>query len=256
VRWRSDEELEVDGTTFLLTTGRRVPSSEDRFTLVKPRPLVERYIELLEELAPQRIVELGVFQGGSTALIALLARPQKLLAIELSPDRIPALDQLVATRGLESSVVVHHGIDQSDVDALETILDSEMGAAPLDLVIDDASHEVEPSESSFNVLFPRLRPGGTYVVEDWAWAHLGFGALRPDHEPLTTFVFELIATLPQPRGLIADIHIDRHWAAIRPADGDPHPGTEYDVRRICNDRGRNLVVYLRDRETRREPIGS
>jgi hypothetical protein len=44
-------------------------------------------------------------------------------------------------------------------------------SAPLDLVIDDASHIYGPTKASFQALFPLLRPGGLYLIEDWAWAH-------------------------------------------------------------------------------------
>ena len=41
----------------------------------------------------------------------------------------------------------------------------------LDLVIDDASHLLPETTASFNVLFPRLRAGGLFVIEDWSWQH-------------------------------------------------------------------------------------
>jgi hypothetical protein len=37
--------------------------------------------------------------------------------------------------------------------------------------LDDASHIYEPTLSSFQTLFPLLRPGGLYIIEDWAWEH-------------------------------------------------------------------------------------
>ena len=40
-----------------------------------------------------------------------------------------------------------------------------------DLIVDDASHLYRPTLASFEVLYPRLRPGGTYVIEDWAGDH-------------------------------------------------------------------------------------
>jgi SAM-dependent methyltransferase len=253
ITWQSDTDLVVDGTSFHLTPGRqaRFTSRADRFCLVKPRDLVERYVRLVDEHAPSRMVELGVLQGGSTALLALVARPEKLVAFELSPTRVDALDELLRAHDLAERVIPSYGVDQADGGSMRAILDREFGDQPLDVVIDDASHLVEPTESAFNVLFPRLRPGGLYIIEDWAWAHVLFGAHWPEQEPLTTFVFEAIATLPQPRGLIEDIHIDRHWAVIRRAERPVDtPGHEYDVRRICNDRGRDLVVYLRDRAGR------
>ena len=44
-------------------------------------------------------------------------------------------------------------------------------ADELDLVVDDASHTYEETKASFEFLFPLLRPGGIYVIEDWSWAH-------------------------------------------------------------------------------------
>ena len=49
-------------------------------------------------------------------------------------------------------------------------------ADELDLVVDDASHTYEETKASFEFLFPLLRPGGIYVIEDWSWAH------RPDYQ--------------------------------------------------------------------------
>src|SRR4051794_34239532 len=215
VRWETESDLVVDDVRFRVASHGRFASTEERFCLVKRPDLVEQYREMLSELAPKRIVELGVLQGGSTALLALLSQPEKLVAFEFDEERIAPLDQLIARRDLGDSVRIHYGVDQSDTETLRRLVDEEFGAAELDLVIDDASHEVEQTEASFNVLFPRLRCGGLYIVEDWSWAHFAFGAHRPDVEPLTTFVFEALVTLPQPRGLIDEVRVVRDWAVIR-----------------------------------------
>ena len=39
----------------------------------------------------------------------------------------------------------------------------------LDLVIDDASHELHATKASFETLFPLPRSGGWYIIEDWIW---------------------------------------------------------------------------------------
>ena len=57
---------------------------------------------------------------------------------------------------------VHRG-SQGDVDFLERVA-KEIG--PLDVVIDDGSHRSEHVLTSFRTLFPHLRAGGTYVIED------------------------------------------------------------------------------------------
>ena len=50
--------------------------------LQKGRWAVEAYEQLVGRLAPQRVLELGVLEGGSVALLALLARPEKLVAVD------------------------------------------------------------------------------------------------------------------------------------------------------------------------------
>ena len=85
----------------------------------------------------------------------------------MSPD----LRDYVAREGLEDVVRVYDDVDQADRGRLAEIVDEEFGDEPLDFVLDDCSHLYEPTRASFNELFPRLRPGGIYTIEDWRWAH-------------------------------------------------------------------------------------
>jgi hypothetical protein len=62
-------------------------------------------------------------------------------------------------------------VNQEDREAVREIAEHEFDA-PLDLVIDDASHLYEPTRTSFDALFPLLRPGGLYIVEDWQMAYV------------------------------------------------------------------------------------
>jgi hypothetical protein len=47
-------------------------------------------------------------------------------------------------------------------------------------VLDDASHQYEPTKASFETLFPLLRPGGLYIIKDWSW---GCWPTLPDKFP-------------------------------------------------------------------------
>ena len=142
-----------------------------QFPVHKNPDLVENYIATIEELRPSRIVELGINRGGSTALISELARPEKLVAIELDEIPVAILTEYVEREGLTSTVRPHYGVDQSDRSRLAEIMRAEFGSTPIDLVFDDASHLYEQSRSSFETIFPLLRPDGVYVIEDWRCQH-------------------------------------------------------------------------------------
>jgi hypothetical protein len=76
-------------------------------------------------------------------------------------------------------VKTYWGVDQKDSRRLHEIVGNEF-EDPIDLVIDDGSHMPEETKSSFETLYPLLRPGGLYVIEDWNW-ELMPEARSPDH---------------------------------------------------------------------------
>ena len=216
------------------------PSKDgDRFCLRKPRSEVERLEALLERLAPERVLELGVYQGGSTALIAQLARPQRLVALELEPKPVRGLEQLVTAEGLTGSVVVHWGADAADRALLAQVCEGDFGGGQLDLVIDDASHFLEPTRASFEELFPRLRPGGVYVIEDWAWAHREVD-LWPERAPLSRLVLELVLAAGRRPDLIAGVAIDQAWGVIERGPATADPGA-FAVRELLDGRALAMV---------------
>jgi predicted O-methyltransferase YrrM len=170
-RWTFDDaRFRVDDVFYLSTlTGQ---SNDDRLCIKKPPALVEATVALLEGFTGANIVELGISQGGSTALAAQVARPRKLVAFDISPRPIGALQQYLERSDSAESVRTYYGVDQADRSRIERVVDDEFAGEPLDLVIDDASHFLVETRASFEMLFPRLRPGGLYVIEDWNWQHL------------------------------------------------------------------------------------
>jgi predicted O-methyltransferase YrrM len=152
-------------------------SSADRFYIVKDLQHIRWYRDLFDRIQGAAIFELGIAEGGSTALTALLARPRKLVAIDNEEERLAALDQFIDARGLGSVVRPYWGVDQGDAERLREIADVELAGDHLDLVIDDASHQLHLTRSSFDTLFPYLRPGGLYVIEDWSNDHVFFDAV-------------------------------------------------------------------------------
>ena len=133
--------------------------------------MIERYEELMSRLRPKRIIELGIYQGGSAALFALLARPDRLVALDIQTTLYAALEHFIDGRDLRDRLHTYYGFDQSGGDGLRRLVADEFGDQPIDLVVDDASHLLGPTRASFNALFPHVRPGGVYVIEDWSWLH-------------------------------------------------------------------------------------
>ncbi len=48
-----------------------------------------------------------------------------------------------------------------------------------DVIIDDASHASYHQQLAFRVLFPRLRPGGLYIIEDLNWQSPAYEGVLP-----------------------------------------------------------------------------
>jgi predicted O-methyltransferase YrrM len=243
--WTADDRFTIGPISFECALYDRFVSEPDRFCIIKPRKLVEQYRQLFADLAPKRIIELGINRGGSTAMLAALTHPEVLVAVDVLPDRVEALDRFLEAQGLAERSHVHWGIDQGDRPTLARLVDDALAGEPLDLIIDDASHDLELSRASFEVLFPRLRPGGVYVLEDWAWAHVSWNATRPHDTPLTVLPFEFVVALPQTDGLIDKIEIDRHWVLVRKGELElPHDG--FAIADWYAARGKDLIAPLAD----------
>lgn len=224
LHWLDDGLLEIDGQRYFTTGNTQAmattASVADRLLLAKTRDHVERFCDRMRDLRADSVFELGIFKGGSTVFLHQLLRPRTLIAIELDPDPVPALEEYVARHGLDSVIRRHHGVDQTDVARLEEILERDLGDDRLDLVVDDASHGYPQTRATFEALFPRLRPGGRYIVEDWAWAHFdeelwqrGGGYWR-DRPALTNLVVETMLVLGSFSDIVSEIHIEPDFAEI------------------------------------------
>jgi hypothetical protein len=207
--------------------------------LLKNREMVEAYIELTAELRPRTIVELGIFDGGSTALLELLAQPDTLVALELASERVEALDEFLRRRGAADRVHAYYGVNQADRDMVMATVREWFGQTPLDLVIDDASHKLDLTRKSFELLFPLLRAGGVYVIEDWGWGHVPFAREVPGPS-LAKLVLEVVLSLPY-SNLVADVKVDRYWAVVRRGDEDLGAG-QLDLSDHVSGRGRQLLA--------------
>jgi hypothetical protein len=124
-------------------------------------------------------------------------KPERLVAVDRqTASESPAFEEYVAAHA--STLQVKWGVDQENREQVGAIADAAFGDG-LDLVIDDASHLYGPTRASFETVFPRLRPGGLYIVEDWAWAHWPqFQGPRSPFArqiPLTRLIEEFVAAI-------------------------------------------------------------
>jgi hypothetical protein len=171
-----EDELRIDDLVFRL--GYRLASDawktphEDHFLLFKPRPLLEKFDEFFAarpDFHPRNIFEIGIWDGGSTVFWSEYFQPDKLVAIDwLQRQDSEYFQRYVRSRGAQDRVRTCWGVDQGDAEGLREIVGREF-AEPLDLVLDDGSHLPEETTTSFEILFPCLRVGGVYVIEDWNW---------------------------------------------------------------------------------------
>ncbi len=207
IRFLDDAHFEIDGYTF--EYGYRFgedtePSSPTAAFVWKHRYQVACYEELLAGRPARNVVELGIHRGGSAIFLDRLLRPERLVAVDLAPRPASALTHYVETHGRRDAVRAHYGVDQGDKERIAAILDEAFGDEPIDLVIDDASHVYSPTVASFEAIFPRLRPGALYVVEDWdAFHELSVGVAAvfadPNHPAYAAMVERLKVTGFKPR---------------------------------------------------------
>jgi len=253
LQWTDSERFVIGETGFqALITGTVKYGDSERagdFAIFKPQPLIERYAALVAELEPQYIFELGIRMGGSTMFFAEAARPKKLVAIDREPlDEVRArVETHAAETGLVNVVRTFGEVDQADRTRLAELVENEFDGAALDLVVDDCSHLYEPAKASFNELFPRLRPGGAYVIEDWQWAHPPLDSddpervLYPGQVPLTRLLFEIVLAVPSIPGLITDVTIHSRACEITRGDAEIDPSS-FDISACSNRLGQSLLA--------------
>jgi SAM-dependent methyltransferase len=138
----------------------------------------ETFISALRQRKAGAVLELGVFEGASLKILGTYFPNAKIVGVDI-------IDRSIDLSGF-SNIKVFVG-DQSDEDFIGSLLGSN-GIDELDLVIDDASHVGWFSRESFRFLFPKLRSGGIYIIEDWGtgyWSEWPDGSSFQSNEPIS-----------------------------------------------------------------------
>ena len=193
---------------------------DECFRFYKNRQLVEQFERFwgTTSFRPRRMLEIGIWDGASTAFWYDHLRPERLVAIDLeNREDSPYYRRWLTANGLEGRVLTHWRTDQADRAALWEIVERDLGGE-LDLVIDDGSHLAEPTRASFEALFPLLPPGALYIVEDWAWEHWPDfqdpGHFWAGQESLSALVCDLVAATGTTRTLIRSVTVFEGFVVV------------------------------------------
>jgi SAM-dependent methyltransferase len=231
--WHDNEHLQIGDTCFLLTVDAgiwdtTIESTPEQFLLLKNWWLVQNTLQFLPETV-DNMIELGIFEGGSIAFYEELFLPARFVGVDIETDRVRVLDHYLERRLATERVRLYYGTDQQDRQALELIAHENFEDQPLDLVIDDASHFYEPAKTSLNVFLPLPRPGGVYLIEDWAWAHWqqgfeefqakGTTGYADQKSPLTKLIFEAVMLAASRPDIISNVYIDASRAFLTRGQG-------------------------------------
>jgi len=93
------------------------------------------------------------------------------------------------------------------------------------------------------MIFPFLRQGGYYIIEDWAWAHWSTdrwqkdGGIWADKPALSNLIFELIMLSATHLDLIESVDINHNNAIVKKGRAS-NVGTDFDISNLYKNRGK------------------
>lgn len=213
--WHLEGDRLVSERTQLRVVAAESSELEDGgglLPLKKPGRLLHDYRRVLDGhpgFTADAVLELGMWWTAGLVYWSERLRPSRITGVDLATRTDP--EPLQAYREQTDTVVrTHWGVSQDDRAALERIV-ADDDLAPLDLVLDDASHLPGPTEAGFDVLFPIVRPGGLYVIEDWCWSYVeptrSVSEAWATNPPLGPIVLRLASAMADRPDVIAHIEV-------------------------------------------------
>jgi SAM-dependent methyltransferase len=148
-----------------------------------------RYTDFYESmLAPmrvsaERVLEIGVFKGASLRVWRDYFPNATVYGMDLK-------DCSAEVAGEER--IVTDVADQANREDLRRFVSGRPGQ--FDLIVDDGGHSMEQQQVSLGTLFPYLRPGGVYILEDLHTSFMGSSwGVSEDGSNATMFLLEALA---------------------------------------------------------------
>ena len=159
-------------------------TSHHRFT-----PIYEQLLQGCRDL-PIALLEIGIYKGASLRMWNDYLPAGQIVGVDIDP----------AARTHEGERVKVYIGDQTNRAFLEEIARAN---GPFDFIIDDGGHRADQQKTSLRVLWPHLKPGGTYVIEDIHTSYYQDDGFNMGwREPDTTVEFL--------KYVIDDIHVRYH----------------------------------------------
>lgn len=212
-------KFKIDDVTFLQQVGspaKRDASDGTSFVLVKTDAMLDFY-RSLKVHKPRDIMEIGMFEGGSMVFFDKLFEPTKLVGVDARPNPIEPLEQY---RKDKPHIETYYSRFQ-DKPGTRAAAQKNFSSG-IDLVVDDASHLYHETKGTFNMLFPMVREGGHYVIEDWSWSHQrphqAPDAFSANRKALSDLVFELVIMSSQV-AVIESVLVNRHLICVQKGRG-------------------------------------
>ena len=130
-------------------------------------------------------------------------------------------DAFRGTHPVGSRIKAYYGVSQTDRTRVEAIIDAEFADTPIDVIIDDASHLYRPTKEAFEIAFPRLKPGGSYVIEERGLAHWPGRQSFMGKTAMSLFIMELIMLCASRSDIISEVRVFPAFAFIKKAAHAP-----------------------------------
>lgn len=159
----------------------------------------EKYMAPLRELEIN-LLEIGVFSGKSIRAWLDYFPNARVYGLEINPGAPLTHERYVHVTG-----------DQGNPDFWKSL-----DLPPLDVVIDDGSHRSADIVTSWNVLWPKVRPGGIYAIEDLYCAYLP-EFQTPGKPDTMSFIRELMDQMNHALHGIEHLHFSRELAIFKKA---------------------------------------
>jgi Methyltransferase domain len=162
----------------------------------------EKYFELMRD-KPVKFLEIGFYRGASAHMWEDYFSNGDLFFIDINPH--------VFTQLNEFKRVHINLVNQDDVCALNNFIE-EVGTG-FDIIIDDGGHTMSQQITSFKTLFPHVKSGGIYVIEDLHTSYpygpnyaFDYGCANPEQPTAVNFLKTLVdcVNLPGARTTCAD----------------------------------------------------